>query len=132
MFEKHHVRKSKPQDVHKHPPGYERDLNPDHLGGQNIGQSVEYVMAGDRKELTRAVELYGFTKDELRHIPTVPSGSRLERGKTYLDLRAARKVPFTASSDMVVGPDTWLVPKAETPWPFWNRLLGLEDHVRTQ
>ncbi|MBC7174515.1 MAG: hypothetical protein H5U40_18870, partial [Polyangiaceae bacterium] len=71
-MEKHHARRSKPQDVRKHPEEYERDLNPDRLGGQNIGQPVEYVMAADRKELTRASELAGFTMDELRQIPTVP------------------------------------------------------------
>ncbi len=132
MFEKHHARKSKPQDALKHPPAYARDLNPGHLGGQNIGQSVAYVMAADRKELTRAIELRDFHMDELRRIPTVPEGTRLERGKAYLDLRDALRRPFHAEGDEVVGPEHWIVPKSETPWPLWNRLLGLTDPVRTR
>lgn len=132
MPEKHHLRRPKPQDIRKHPSEYERDLNPDRLGGQNIGQPFEHVPASDRKELTRAVELRGFTMDELRQIPTMPPGARLERGKTYLDLRDARHQPFHASDEMVVGAEAWVVPKSETPWPLWNRLLGLTDPIRTQ
>jgi hypothetical protein len=132
MPERHNIRKPKPQDVHKHPARYEYDLNPDHLGGQNIGQPVEYLPAADRKELTRATELQAFTMDELRQIPTVPTGARLERGKTYVDLRDAQRLPFHATDDMVVGSANWIVPKSETPWPFWNRLLGIEDPTRTQ
>lgn len=130
MIEKHHVRRPKPQDARKHPFPYERDLNPDHLGGQNIGLPFDYIMAADRKDLTRAAELEGFTMDELRQIPTMPAGARLERGKAYLDLRDARRLPFHATDDMVVGIESWVVPKSETPWPLWNRLLGITDPAR--
>src|SRR5690606_1326451 len=77
----------------QHPDSYARDLNPAGAAGQNIGDPVPQLRAADVKELTR--ELRGFTLDELREIPVVRRGARLQQGATHFDLSQRRA--FTAS-----------------------------------
>lgn len=122
------------QTEKKHPDRYARDLSPNRMAGQNIGHEA----AGDRtyartaaevKELTRNLE--GFTLDELREIPVLKAGARLKQGATYLDLKSGGE-PFTATGDMEASRDNFYVPKAETPHPLWNRLLGYETPQRTE
>jgi hypothetical protein len=67
--------------------------------------------------------LDGFTLDEMRNIPILESGVRLARGATYLDLCDPERVPFTATGGEVVGARSWIVPKADVPHEYWNRLL---------
>jgi hypothetical protein len=60
----------KPQNPH--PPGWDRDMNPDFMAGQNLGQfgphpELDAPTAYDMKEVHR--QLDGFTDDELKEIP---------------------------------------------------------------
>ena len=112
----------------QHPDSYARDLNPAVAAGQNIGDPVPQLRAADVKELTR--ELRGFTLDELREIPVVKRGARLQQGATYFDLSQRRA--FTATGGMQAPEDTWLVPKAQTPTPYYNRLIGVQSYKRKQ
>jgi hypothetical protein len=120
----------KPQTHEKHPSPWQEDLEPDHLAGQNLGVqgNGETITAADIEELAR--ELDGFTLDELRQIPIVRTGARLQQGATYLDLRDPQGEAFTATGDMTVEDDDWFVPEAATPDRFWNRLLGLSGPQR--
>lgn len=73
----------------KHPERWERDLNPDHMAGQNIGRDAAMAEHGlrtayDVKELHRA--LAELPDDVLKQIPVLPTGARLQEGATYLDL----------------------------------------------
>lgn len=122
----------KPQTQQKHPSPWQEDLNPDHMSGQNIGvQSAgdgQTLTAADIKELVE--ELQDFTMDELRQIPVLRAGTRLQQGASYLDLRDPQGEAFTATGEMTVEDDDWYVPELATPYQFWNRLLGMSDPQR--
>jgi hypothetical protein len=127
-------RMQQPQAEHKHPPEWERDLNPDHMAGQNVG-----IRAGDRetglrtaydvKELHRS--LSHLNDDALKQIPVLPEGERLQQGATYLDLRHPGQGELTALGDMVAGPENAYVPKDRVPYSVWNVLRGVDDPERT-
>lgn len=103
------------------------------MAGQNLGPRSADGERGirtafDVKPLHRRLE--GMEDDELRRIPVLPEGTRLQQGATYLDLRDAGRDEFTATGDMRAGADDALVPKDEVPYPTWNRLRGIDDPQR--
>jgi hypothetical protein len=121
------------QPGEQHPEEWRGDLNPDALAGQNVGPSSaedEKVarMAYDVKELHR--RLRGFTDDQLRQIPVLARGTRLEQGATYVDLNDPDAREFTATGEMEAGRDNWYVPKSEVDYQLWNRLTGVENPDR--
>lgn len=123
----------KPQQEQKHPDEWQQDLNPDHLAGQNIGtQSSGAEQSGntayDLKEVHR--QLSDFSDDELKKVSVLPTGSRLQQGATYLDLNDRERGEFTATGDMTATEGKAYVPKSETPYPVWNRLIGVDDPER--
>ncbi|MGI9179298.1 MAG: hypothetical protein ACR2H9_02120 [Longimicrobiaceae bacterium] len=123
----------KPQTEQKHPDEWQRDLNPDHMAGQNIGQTAADREQGmptayDLKSVHRSLQ--GFQDDDLKQVPVVPQGQRLQQGATYLDLNDSGREEFTATGDMQAGADNCYVPKSEVPYPVWNRLRGIEDPER--
>ena len=61
--------------------------------------------------------------DDLKQIPVLTQGSRLEHIATYVDLAATQPAEFTATGDMRAGVHHRYVPKAEVPYELWNRLL---------
>jgi len=118
-----------PQLERKHPPEWERDLNPEYMAGQNLGVPASegeknVRTAHDRKEVH--VLLDRFRDDELKQIPIVPEGRRLRQGATYIDLGDTRPREFTALGGMEAGPGNYFVPKDEVPYILWNRLIGEE------
>ena len=126
---------AKPQARRDHPEEWERDLAPDRMAGQNIGQTAsdaeqELPTAYDVKEVHRMLN-DRFTDDELRQIPILPAGSRLEQGATYLDQRDPERRELRATGGMTAGPDDLYVPKDRVPYPIWNRLRGIDDPERT-
>jgi hypothetical protein len=68
--------------------------------------------------------------DELKPIPIVPPGTRLEQGATYVDLQDPRLDEFTATGDMAAGPNNWYVPKSDVDYQLWNRLIGVVNPER--
>jgi hypothetical protein len=78
--------------------------------------------AWEIKDLEQAMT--DFTSSELREIPLVPPGRRLEQGATYVDLRDPSRTPFTAPGGVVAPDRSWLVPKAEVPYEYWRKLVG--------
>ena len=119
-------KKTKPQEQKKHPGNWEQDLNPHRLGGQNTGrqnsQNLDLRSAAGIKELTEC--LGHFRDDELAQIAVVSTGSRLQRGAVYLDLRNPAPEPVVATADMTADEHNLYVAKAETPYNYWNRLVG--------
>ncbi len=123
----------KPQTERKHPDEWERDLNPDHMAGQNLG-----IQAGDRETGLRTAydvkplhrRLHEWNDSDLKEIPVLPQGQRLQQGATYLDLNDPERREFTATGEMSAGPDNCYVPKSEVSYPLWNRLRGIEDPER--
>jgi hypothetical protein len=117
----------------QHPEEYRADLNPNAMAGQNIGLAgphpeLDAHSAYDLNQLHR--QLADFTDDELKHIPVLPRGSRLEQGATYVDLRESERREFTATGDMEAGPGNWYVPKNQVDYQLWNRLIGVGDPER--
>ncbi|MBA4159445.1 MAG: hypothetical protein H0X65_18520 [Gemmatimonadetes bacterium] len=130
----------KPQTEQKHPDEWQRDLNPDHLEGQNIGLEGQNIgpqtsgseqmgrTAHDVKPVNRM--LSEFTDDDLKRIPVLPPGARLQQGGTYRDLAASDRRELTATGEMEANADHAYVPKSEVPYPLWNRLIGVENPER--
>jgi hypothetical protein len=123
----------KPQLEQKHPDQWQQDLNPEHLAGQNIGEQASGTAqqgntAYSLRELHR--QLSDFHDDELKQIPVLPTGARLQQGATYLDLNNRSRGEFTATGEMEAGSGNAYVPKSQTPYPIWNRLLGIDDPDR--
>jgi hypothetical protein len=116
-----------PQEERKHPPEWERDLNPAYMAGQNIGgdevdREVPIRTAYDIKELHR--ELRDFANDELKQIPILPNGARLQQGATYVDLAATPRAEFKTTGGLTAYEGHFYVPKDRVPYTIWNRLIG--------
>ena len=124
----------KPQREQKHPDEWADDLNPDHLDGQNIGPLSASGERGvrtayDVKEVHQTLSEFG--DDDLKRVPILPAGTRLQQGATYVDLRGRERTPFTATGDMQATEANWYIPKDEVPPTLWNRLIGVENPERT-
>jgi hypothetical protein len=118
----------------RHQAEYRDDLNPNAMAGQNIGASGEHPEKGaatayDIKPLH--ARFSDWADDDLKQIPIMPRGSRLEQNATYIDLAAAALREITATGDMEATSGHWYAPKSEVPYELWNRLLGLQDVDRT-
>jgi len=115
--------------IDQHPDEYREDLNPEYGAGQNEGP-VEYECrtAYEIKEL-HAV-LRELRDDELKRVPVLVEGSRLEQGATYIDLRHPEAGEFKALGGMVAGTDNWYVPKSAMDYELWNLLTGIGNTDR--
>src|SRR5215212_1337679 len=119
----------KPQAEQKHPDEWQRDLNPDHLAGQNIGgasdvQAAAAVTAFHLRK--RGIDVGPLDDDELKQVPIVPPGERLQQGATYVDLHNRRRIEFTATGDLAADEQHAFVPKDRVPYEIWNRLTRKE------
>ena len=116
----------KPQREEKHPREWEEALNPAHMAGQNIGPTGENeansVTAYDIKAMHRV--LSGYTDDELKQIPVLTEGTRLQQGATYIDLAEPRPTEFKVNGGVTIGREQLIVPKDRVPFPLWNKLIG--------
>lgn len=118
----------KPQREEKHPREWEQDLNPSHMAGQNIGptgdRAADSVTAYDMKGMHRV--LAGYSDDELKQIPVLTEGTRLQQGATYIDLAEQRPTEFKVNGGVTIGREQLIVPKDRVPYPLWNKLIGEE------
>jgi hypothetical protein len=117
----------KPQARQKHPDEFERDLNPNHLAGQNIGAQSD--VRGGTEETAfhlrkRGFELRGLDDNDLKQVPLVSRGARLQQGATYADLSGDNPREFTASGNMQADGSHAYAPKDRVPYEVWNRLIG--------
>lgn len=117
----------------KHPDKYERDLNPDVMEGLNYGtfgpQTGKAAPSADEiKEISQRYQ--ALTDTELKDIQVLATGSRLEQGATYFDLKNPEQGEFKAMGHMEAGPENWYVPKSETDYLLWNKLIGVENPER--
>ncbi len=113
---------------HRHPEAYQREMNPDAAAGQDDGLTGPHPeknnprTAYDEKEAHR--QLVDWQDDELKQVPLLPAGARLEQGAIYVNLRDPARREFTATGEMQVPIDGLYVPKSEVDYRTWNRLLG--------
>jgi hypothetical protein len=113
---------------------WQQDLNPNLMAGQNDG--IETTPEG-RYDLT-AYEidklrdrLEDFNDDELKQIPVLKPGTRLQQGATYINLNDPQRQEYTGVADMSVDETDLIVPKSEVGYQLWNRLIGIENPQRT-
>ncbi len=126
---------SNPQRVagDQHPEQWQRDLNPEPMAGQNRGVlddqgQKELQTAYDIKDIH---ELLGnLTDDNLRQIPILPHGMRLQQGATYVDLHDPARTVFKARGDMMAEAHNWYVPKSEVDYQLWNEIIGVTEAAR--
>jgi len=112
---------------------YWQDLNPDFLAGENYGLQGPHPAqnAAAAYDIKGAHDRFQNWNDaDLRQIPIMPPGSRLEQGATYVDLHAPELREFTAIGNETAGQDNWYAPKDLVPYPIWNRLLGVDNAAR--
>lgn len=112
---------------------FDRDLHPDHMAGQNVGnreadREVGVRSAYDYKAIHRL--LCDLPDDELKQVPVLAEGERLQQGATYLDLFRPQEGEIRAIGGMVAGPGNAYVPKDQVAYPTWNRLRGIENPER--
>ena len=117
----------------QHPDQWREDLNPNALAGQNHGVSGAHAenfsrTAADYKDLHQRMN--SFDNSELRAIPILPQGARLEQGARYIDLNNLDAGVITAKGVMEAGPENLYVQKSEVEYTLWNRLTGVEDPAR--
>jgi hypothetical protein len=120
-------RAPKQQAKHKHPPDWQPDLNPDRLAGQNIGQPSDARVESEWTAFhlrKRGLDLGAVNDEELKQVPIVAPGERLQQGATYVDLKHQPPEEFTARGDMRASDDNAYVPKDRVPYEIWNRLIG--------
>jgi hypothetical protein len=75
--------------------------------------------------------LSNFSDDQLKAIPILPAGSRLEQDATYINLADPERKEFTALASMEAGPGDLIVPKSEVDHQLRNLLRGVTDPART-
>jgi hypothetical protein len=119
----------------KHPEPWQSDLNPDALAGQNVGvlgprPAAHARTAYDLKDVHRRLDGRGFSDAELKQIPVLEPGTRLEQGATYVDLRAPDCHEFKALGNMEATHEHWYVPKDQVDYRLWNRLIGVQNPER--
>jgi hypothetical protein len=111
---------------------WQKDLNPDPVAGQNHGvetsQEDKYLTAYEIKELHGKLE--DFTSDELKQIPVLKLGTRLQQGATYININDPQRQEYTGMGNMSVEDNNFIVPKSEIAYELWNRLIGVENPER--
>ena len=122
-----------PRPGEQHPERWRDDLNPDAMAGQNLGAAGPHPEQDARtayevKHLHR--RLRDLSDDDLKQIPVIPAGSRLEQGATYIDLAQDEPREFTAMGNMEAGARNCYVLKSAVDYQIWNRLIGVEDPER--
>ncbi len=123
-----HIQQPQPDD------SFEHDLHPHMLAGEDHSPPAPEP-GKEGRTLADMKAMYDkfpeLSDADLKRIPVLPEGARLEQGATYLD--AAEPVPaeFTnPSGDFVAGPNNLYVPKKDTDYLLWNKLLGVTNPGR--
>jgi hypothetical protein len=120
-------RTPKQQARQKHPDEWQQDLNPNHLAGQNIGQESEQR---ERTDMTafhlrkRGYELRGLDDNDLKQVPVLAEGTRLQQGATYVNLADDEPREFRATGNVTAQSGDAYAPKDKVPYEVWNRLIG--------
>ena len=105
------------------------DLHSEEFAGRNYGDEGPDTTTGT--PASEYKDLHGrlsrFTTDELAALPVVEEGTRLEQGKTYIDLNDLERGEFTGMANESAGPKNRYVAKDAVDYDTWNRLRGREE-----
>ena len=128
-----HRNENTPQDK-RDPSDFDDDLTANNLAGENHGMSNPpdntSAQSADTIKSMHSTTLADLTNDELKSIQLVPEGSRLMQGAKYIDLHHLEQGEFTATSEMMAGPENAYVSKKETDYVLWNRLNQVDTPAR--
>jgi hypothetical protein len=111
----------------KHPDEWQQDLNPNHLAGQNIGEGSQRHEQTDVTAFhlrKRGRELRGLDDNDLKQVPILAEGTRLQQGATYVNLAEDEPQEFTAVGNLTAEAGDAYAPKDKVPYEVWNRLIG--------
>jgi len=125
--DRHQDRTLKAQARQKHSDVWQEDLNPDRLAGQNIGLTSEAAQTSERTAFhlrKRGHEVRGLDDNDLKQMPVLAEGARLQQGATYVNLADEPPHEFRAAGNVTAQPGDAYVPKDRVPYEVWNRLLG--------
>lgn len=108
---------------------FSEDLNPEHLAGRNYGSEGPDTTQGEPAVGMKEMHgrLQGLSDADLAALPVVQTGTRLEQGKTYLDLNNLDRGEFTGMGSDAASPTSRLVAKDAVDYELWNRLRGREE-----
>ena len=115
----------------QHPERYRHDLNPDPTAGQNHGVHDSGEMgpsAYDVKDVHRTWR--DLSDADLKQLPVISEGTRLEQGAVYLDLNDPDQGEIKALGNMEAGSQHRYVAKSAVPYPLWNALIGVDTPER--
>ncbi len=104
---------------------FKRDLNPDQFH-QPTDANMDTAL--QHKDVHQRMQR--LSDDELRRIPVLKPGTRLQQGAVYMDLLAEKCAEFKAMGGETADKDHLYVPKNETDYVLWNRLLGIDNPAR--
>jgi hypothetical protein len=114
-----------PED--KHPEPYQQDLGPDASKGLNYGKEGADVSTRSAFDIKLMHGwLSEFSSDELRQLRVLNPGVRLETAATYLRIDEEERGEFSAQGTEDVLEGEIYIPKKETPYELWNRLIHKE------
>lgn len=115
----------------QHPERYRRDLNPDPTAGQNHGQNSAAERGPSAYDVKDAHRTWGGLSDaDLKQIPILPAGTRLQQGAVYFDLNNPSRGEIKALGNMVAGSDNQYVAKDAVDYQLWNALIGVPTPER--
>jgi hypothetical protein len=72
----------------------------------------------------RGHELGGLDDDDLKQVPIVPAGTRLQPGGTYVNLAERSPQEFTATGNLRARAGDAYAPKDQVPYEVWARLIA--------
>lgn len=111
----------------KHPSEYQQDMNPDAAAGINYGRVGPHPEKDNPRtayDVKRAHRLlHEFTDDQLKQLPVMPPGSRLEQDATYIDLADPDRKEFKATAGMEA-PTPSSCPRAKSITSFGTAFAG--------
>ncbi|MES2463662.1 MAG: hypothetical protein V4671_24085 [Armatimonadota bacterium] len=117
------ARKTESGTVAEEMDSFDRDLHGEDRAGQHagVGNTRNYT-AYDVKELHE--KMPDFDNGELKRIPVLAHGERLEQGGVYLDLSEMETGAFTAQGSRVAEDPHLYVAKVQCDYELWNKLTG--------
>src|SRR5262245_12582287 len=111
--------------IEQHPDKYRADLNPAYGADPKEGVPQEPIVRRTAYEINDLHELlHDWHDDDLKRVPVLPEGTRLEQGATYFDVRRPEQGELTVMGGMEAGPENWYIAKSEVDYPLWHRLLA--------
>jgi hypothetical protein len=123
------ARKTESTTVAEVEDSFDRDLHGEDRAGQHAGaHEARTYSAYDIKELHASMPEY--SDEELKQIPILAHGERLEQGAVYLDLNDRAKGPFRGHGGAEAQDPHLYVSKSHTDYVLWNKLTGV-DHGGT-